>query len=57
MNENRISQMLTAITFFKVTIKTLEGHFKLSQNKTALVRNKIAKELIGKGKGKFANNI
>jgi len=48
---------LTAITFFKVSIDTFEGHFKLSQNKAQQVKRKIAEKLVVSGKAKLAAQI
>lgn len=57
MSIKKVQQMLTAITFFTVSIDTLEGRFKLSQNKPKQVKNKIAEQLVQSGKAKLANQI
>jgi len=57
MSNKKVQQMLTAITFFKVSIKNIEGHFKLSQNKPAQVKDRIAEKLVQSGKAKLANQI
>jgi len=57
VSDKRIRQMLTAITFFKVSIGTIEGRFKLSQNKTAEVKAKIAEQVSSRNKPLFAQQI
>lgn len=57
MSDKKVRQMLTAITFFKVSISTFEGHFKLSQNKPKQVKNRIAAQLTQQGKASLAQQI
>ncbi|NQY88538.1 MAG: FMN-binding negative transcriptional regulator [Colwellia sp.] len=57
MSNNKVQQMLTAITFFKVSINNIEGHFKLSQNKPVQVKKSIAEKLIQSGKAELAHQI
>jgi len=57
LSAKKTKQMLTAITFFKVNINSIEGNFKLSQNKPEQVKKRIAEQLIKKGKGKLAEQI
>jgi len=57
LSDKKIRQMLTAITFFKVSIDTFEGRFKLSQNKTERVKKRIAEKLLASGKGKLSTQI
>ena len=57
MSDKRIQQMLTVITFFKVRIKTFEGRFKLSQNKTEQVKGRIVEQLIQKGRTTLAKQM
>lgn len=57
VSDKRIRQMLTAITFFKVSIGTIEGRFKLSQNKTAEVKAKIAEQVSRRNKPFLAQQI
>ncbi len=57
MSNNKVQQMLTAITFFKVSIDTFEGRFKLSQNKPEQVKKSIAEKLVQSGKAELANQI
>jgi transcriptional regulator len=49
--------MLNAITFFKLTIQTCEGRFKLSQNKPRVVREDIAAQLRKRQKHGLADFI
>jgi transcriptional regulator len=49
--------MLNAITFFKLTIKSCEGRFKLSQNKPRVVREDIAAQLRKRQKNGLADFI
>ncbi len=49
--------MLNAITFFKLTIQTCEGRFKLSQNKPKVVREDIAIQLRKRQKHDLADFI
>jgi len=55
--EQSIMPMLNAITFFKLTIKTCEGRFKLSQNKPRVVREDIATQLRKRQKHGLADFI
>ncbi len=57
VSDKKIRQMLTAITFFKVTIDTFEGRFKLSQNKPTAVRAKIAEQVSQRNKPLLAQQI
>jgi transcriptional regulator len=57
LNDKKIKQMLSAITFFKVTINNMEGSFKLSQNKDEHTKKRIAEQLVNKNKGKLASHI
>ncbi len=57
LSDIKIRQMLTAITFFKVSIDTFEGRFKLSQNKAGRVKKKIAEKLLASGKDKLSAQI
>ena len=57
VSDKKIRQMLTAITFFKVSIDTFEGRFKLSQNKPAAVRAQIAEQLTRRNKPFLAQQI
>jgi len=57
LSNKKVQQMLKAITFFKVTIDTFEGRFKLSQNKPTQVKNRITERLVQSGKAKLANQI
>jgi len=57
VSDKKIRQMLTAITFFEVNIKTIKGNFKLSQNKPEQVKKLIAEKLVKKGKAKLAAQI
>lgn len=52
-----IIPMLNAITFFKLTIQTCEGRFKLSQNKPRVVREDIATQLRKRQKHGLADFI
>ncbi len=52
-----IIPMLNAITFFKLTIQTCEGRFKLSQNKPRVVREDIATQLRKRQKNGLADFI
>jgi len=54
LSDKKIQQMLSAITFFKVNINSIEGNFKLSQNKPKQVKVRIAEQLTKKGKDKLA---
>jgi transcriptional regulator len=55
--EQSIMPMLNAITFFKLTIQTCEGRFKLSQNKPRVVREDIAAQLRKRQKHGLADFI
>jgi transcriptional regulator len=55
--EQSIIPMLNAITFFKLTIQTCEGRFKLSQNKPKVVREDIAIQLRKRQKHDLADFI
>jgi transcriptional regulator len=55
--EQSIMPMLNAITFFKLTIKSCEGRFKLSQNKPRVVREDIAAQLRKRQKNGLADFI
>lgn len=57
VSDKKIRQMLTAITFFKVNISSIEGNFKLSQNKPEQVKKRITEKLIKKDKAKLAAQI
>jgi len=57
VSDKKIRQMLTAITFFKVRINTIEGRFKLSQNKSTAVRAKIAVQVASRNKPFLARQI
>jgi transcriptional regulator len=57
VSDKKIRQMLTAITFFKVSIDTFEGRFKLSQNKPAAVRAQIAEQVMNRNKPFLAQQI
>ena len=57
VSDKKIRQMLTAITFFEVSITSIKGNFKLSQNKPAQVKMKIAEKLIKDDKAKLAAQI
>jgi len=57
VSNKKVQQMLTAITFFKVSINNIEGRFKLSQNKPVQVKKSIAEKLIQSGKAELANQI
>lgn len=57
VSDKKIRQMLTAITFFEVSISTIKGNFKLSQNKPEQVKKRIAEKLIKKDKAKLAAQI
>lgn len=57
VSDKKIRQMLTAITFFEVNISTIEGNFKLSQNKPEQVKKLIAEKLVKKDKAKLAAQI
>jgi len=57
VSDKKIRQMLTAITFFKVSIDTIEGRFKLSQNKPTEVREKIAEQVARRNKPFLAQQI
>jgi transcriptional regulator len=57
ISDKKIRQMLTAITFFEVSIRTIEGKFKLSQNKPEKVKKRIAEQLIKKDKAKLAAQV
>jgi transcriptional regulator len=57
VSDKKIRQMLTAITFFKVRIDTIEGRFKLSQNKPIAVRTQIAKQVASRNKPFLAEQI
>jgi len=52
-----ILQMLNAICIFKVLIVAVEGRFKLSQNKSADVRAKIAEQIANQNKPLLAQQI
>jgi transcriptional regulator len=41
MSDKKVRQMLSAITFFTVTVDTFEGNFKLSQNKSKQVKKEL----------------
>ncbi len=57
VSDKKIRQMLTAITFFEVSINTIKGNFKLSQNKPEQVKKLIAEKLVKKDKAKLAAQI
>ncbi len=57
VSDKKIRQMLSAITFFEVSINTIKGNFKLSQNKAEQVKKLIAEKLIRKDKAKLAAQI
>ena len=44
-----ITQMLNAITIFKITIIEISGQFKLSQNKSTNIKQEISEALSLKG--------
>ena len=48
-----IEKMLSAITIFTISIIHLEGRYKLSQNKSAQVREEIARKLSARGQDKL----
>ncbi len=52
-----ISQMLKAITIFKVSIDEFTGIFKMSQNKPDIVRKQIATQLALKNDNEFAQKM
>ena len=55
--DQTIMPMLNAITFFKLSIQTCEGFFKLSQNKPRVVIEDIAAQLRKRQKNDLANFI
>ncbi len=57
VSDKKIRQMLTAITFFKVHIDSIEGRFKLSQNKPTAVRTQIAEQVARRNKPFLAQQI
>jgi transcriptional regulator len=57
VSDKKIRQMLTAITFFEVSISSIKGNFKLSQNKPEQVKQLIAEKLVKKDKAKLAAQI
>jgi transcriptional regulator len=57
VSDKKIRQMLTAITFFEVSISTIKGNFKLSQNKSEQVKKLITEKLVKKDKAKLAAQI
>jgi len=52
-----IEQMLKAITVFKVSITEFNGQFKLSQNKSAEVKQQISEQLKLNGNKKLAEQM
>jgi len=52
-----IKQMLKAITIFKLTINSIEGHFKLSQNKPKALKAQIAEQVARRKKNELAKQI
>jgi len=52
-----IMQMLNAICIFKVNVVRVEGRFKLSQNKSADIRAKIAEQVAKQNKPLLAQQI
>ncbi|WP_440056587.1 FMN-binding negative transcriptional regulator (plasmid) [Pseudoalteromonas sp. T1lg65] len=41
LNEKQLTGLFAAITFFEININHIQGYFKLSQNKSSAVREKI----------------